>query len=69
MLKIQRGNLRKRFWSILEKGKKITIIDLGAGINGLSYSFFEKINKKVKYLGIEAIGQLVKVMNNYFKKR
>jgi hypothetical protein len=41
------------------------VIDLGAGINGLSYSYFPK---KVKYLGVEAVGQMVLLMNKYFEK-
>ena len=45
------------------KNKTISIIDLGAGINGLSYSYFPI---KVNYIGVEAIGQLVDLMNSYF---
>ena len=45
--------------------KEISIIDLGAGINGFSYDFFPI---KINYVAIEAIGQLVKLMNNYFRK-
>ncbi len=47
------------------KEKEISFIDLGAGVNGLSYNFFPK-NKKINYLGIEAVGQLVGLMNYYF---
>lgn len=46
--------------------KKSVIFDLGAGINGFSYFYFK--NKKIKYIGIEAVGQLVELMNFYFKK-
>ncbi len=46
--------------------KKSIIFDLGAGINGFSYSYFK--NKKIKYIAIEAVGQLVNSMNFYFKK-
>lgn len=48
--------------------KKLSIIDLGAGINGLSYNYFKKIGFDVKYIAIEAMGQFVNLMNNYFKK-
>ncbi|MEM3116620.1 MAG: hypothetical protein QXD63_01670 [Candidatus Pacearchaeota archaeon] len=41
------------------------IFDLGAGVNGFSYIYFKK---KFKYIGIEAIGQFVKLMNLFFKK-
>ncbi|MFZ5955128.1 MAG: hypothetical protein ACOYT4_01780 [Nanoarchaeota archaeon] len=42
-----------------------TIVDLGAGVNGFSYPEILKFSK-AKYIGIEAIGQLVDLMNNYF---
>ena len=45
---------------------EISVIDLGAGINGLSYNYFEQ---PVNYLGIEAVGQLVDLMNYHFKTR
>ncbi len=46
-------------------GKNISVIDLGCGINGFSYKYF---NKGVSYTGVEAIGQLVELQNYYFKK-
>jgi|TARA_Y100000034_G_scaffold30202_1_gene36821 hypothetical protein len=45
------------------------IFDLGAGINGFSYKYFEKIDRNFHYIGIEAIGQLVELMNYHFKTR
>jgi hypothetical protein len=49
--------------------KKISVIDLGAGVNGFSYDYFSKVGfKKVNYLGVEAVGQLVKIMNLFFEK-
>lgn len=48
--------------------KEISVIDLGAGINGLSYSFFPK-NKEIDYLAVEGVGQLVELMNSYFKMK
>lgn len=47
------------------KNFKGTIFDLGAGVNGFSMGFASK----VKYVGIEGVGQLVTLMNNYFKKQ
>src|SRR3989304_9197909 len=49
--------------------KKASVIDLGAGINGLSFTkeFLPK-QIKIKYIGIEAIGQFVDLMNEFFKK-
>jgi hypothetical protein len=42
-----------------------TIFDLGAGVNGFSLNFIPN----VKYLGIEGVGQLVNLMNDYFEKQ
>jgi tRNA G46 methylase TrmB len=47
---------------------KITIFDLGAGINGFSYSYLKKLNPNISYVGVEAVGQLVDLVNNYFEK-
>ena len=50
-----------------KSNKKIrTIIDLGAGINGFSYKYFPK---RISYLAIESVGQLVDLMNFYFKNK
>ncbi len=46
------------------KKEVITIIDLGAGVNGFSYKFMGNVN----YIGIDSIGQLVDLTNDYFKK-
>ena len=45
-----------------------SIIDLGCGANGFSYSYLKNILGSVDYLGIEAAGQLVEHMNKYFGK-
>jgi len=58
----------KLYKRIFEGNNKVSIIDLGAGINGFSYSLFEKIGIKADYTGIESVGQLVDLMNFYFKK-
>lgn len=42
-----------------------TVIDLGSGINGFSYKY---LLKKINYVAVEAVGQLVDLMNYYFKK-
>lgn len=49
--------------------KKISVIDLGCGVNGFSYEFLKKINPNTKYVGVEAIGQLVELNNLYFKEK
>lgn len=43
-----------------------TVWDLGAGINGFGY---DHLPKGVYYRGVEAMGQLVDLMNYYFKTR
>ncbi len=48
--------------------KEISVLDLGCGVNGFAYNFFEKVGKKVNYVGIEAVGQLVELMKRYFEK-
>jgi len=44
-----------------------SITDLGAGVNGFSYNYLTKFVEKVEYKAIEASGQLVDQMNNYFE--
>ena len=51
------------------ENKEISVIDLGAGVNGFSYKYFQDLNFKVNYLGVEAVGQLVDLMNDYFKEK
>ena len=61
--------------------KEISVIDLGAGVNGFSYVFFNTLkgtpkgvrepamqarSKKINYVGVEAVGQLVELMNYFF---
>jgi len=53
----------KRVLKGFDNQKEISIIDLGAGINGLSYGYF---NNKVDYISVEAVGQLVDLTNHYF---
>jgi len=49
-------------------GKNLSVIDLGSGVNGFSYNYFKKLGFNINYLGIEAIKQLVDLMDYYFKK-
>ena len=45
----------------------VSVVDLGCGGNGFSYGFLKEKFGNVNYLGIEAAGQLVENMNEYFK--
>jgi hypothetical protein len=46
--------------------EEASVIDLGAGVNGFSYLYFPL---KINYVGVEAVGQLVDLVNQYFKKK
>lgn len=50
------------------KNKTISIIDLGAGVNGFSYKYFQDAGLDVDYIGVESVGQLASLMNDYFKR-
>jgi hypothetical protein len=61
------------YFRILKKynqEKNLSILDLGCGINGLSYKYFKKVlpETRITYLGIESVGQLVDLNNEFFKK-
>lgn len=58
----------KIYQRILNKNSKLSIIDLGAGINGFSYFFFKKFGIDADYVAIDSVGQLVELMNFYFKQ-
>ena len=62
------GEIYSRLLKSFEKD--LTIFDLGAGINGLSYEKMKKvIDGNLNYVAVESVGQLVKLMNYYFKTR
>ncbi|OYT36766.1 hypothetical protein B6U91_00445 [Candidatus Pacearchaeota archaeon ex4484_71] len=45
---------------------KRAVFDLGAGVNGFSYFY---LPRNTKYIGVEAVGQLVNLGNKYFEER
>ena len=61
----------KRIYSRIFKNmdKDLSVIDLGAGINGFSYNYFKKVGFNVNYIAIEAMGQFVSIMNTYFENK
>ncbi len=61
----ERAPFYKELYKKLVNRSGITVFDLGAGINGLSYNYFPK---NTKYVAIESVGQLVDLMNYYFEK-
>ena len=66
----ERSTNYKKIYKRLLKGmnKKLTVIDLGSGINGFSYPYFKKAGFEVDYVGVEAVGQFVDLMNASFHK-
>jgi len=63
------GDYEKIYRRILKDlPKKLSVIDLGSGVNGFSYNFFKKSWHIVNYTAVESMGQLVELMNSYFKK-
>ena len=65
----ERLNYYKEIYQrIFEEHKKASVIDLGAGINGFSYKFFKEEGLDVDYTAVESVGQLVELMNFYFRK-
>tara|TARA_Y100000310_G_scaffold342735_1_gene447150 strand:+ start:136 stop:915 length:780 start_codon:yes stop_codon:yes gene_type:complete len=50
-----------------------SVIDLGCGVNGFSYKYLKEVvgnaEGDVHYIGVEVVGQLVNLMNNYFRDR
>ncbi len=65
----ERSPFYKEIYSrCLKDFKKVSVIDLGAGINGLSYSFFSEGGLQTNYAGVEGIGQFVNLMNEFFKE-
>lgn len=60
---------RKFYVELLEENKNIrSIVDLGCGVNGFSYSFLKEIFGEVNYTGLEASRHLVENLNEYFIK-
>lgn len=55
----------REIYARILKGFKGTIFDLGAGVNGFSLGYIPGI----RYRGVEGVGQLVSLMNDYFKKQ
>ena len=60
---------KKRDYSVLYSrilDDEKSILDLGCGANGFSYSSIKEVLGDVEYLGVEASGQMVSKVNNYF---
>ena len=46
-----------------------SILDLGCGVNPLSYGFLRNHFEDVYYVGVEGVGQLVDIGNDYFDEK
>ncbi len=66
-----KGRDYEEFYELLFKeGTQFeSVIDIGCGVNGFSYSFVKERLGDVDYVGIEAVGQLVDKMNLFFKEK
>ena len=58
----------EKLYDRILKERKINVFDFGSGINGFSYPSFLKLKRDINYIGIEPVGQLVDLQNQYFKK-
>lgn len=57
------------FYEKIFEGKKAnSVVDLGCGANGFSYSFIREVLGEVDYIGVEASGQVVENTNYFFKE-
>lgn len=46
-----------------------SIIDLGCGVNGFSYPYLGLFFENVRYVGVEASGQIVRNTNSFFREK
>jgi hypothetical protein len=51
------------------ESKKFSILDLGCGVNGFSFEELVNVLGSVRYIGVEAAGQLVDFMNEFFEEK
>jgi hypothetical protein len=65
----RRGSYKELYEKLLSDlgSNNCSVIDLGSGINGFSYKLFPK-KLEINYIGVEAVGQFVDLMNFYLKK-
>jgi len=62
------NGIYKKIFLGLDKRKEICVFDLGCGVNGLSYNqMTNSSGAKINYFGVEAVGQIADLSNQYFK--
>src|SRR3989339_109991 len=64
----ERFNYYEKVYGKLLEGfscRNVNVFDLGCGVNGFSYNYF---STEIKYVGVEAVGRLVDLTNEYFSK-
>lgn len=59
------GFYKKVYERVFKNFSGKNVIDLGCGTNGFSYNYFPR---KINYFGVEAVGQLVNLTNDFFKR-
>lgn len=63
----KKRDYRKFYRKIFSEIESVdSVIDLGCGVNGLSYKYLREVVGNVDYVGVEAAGQLVEYTNKYF---
>ncbi len=58
----------KELYKRILKGNEKSVVDLGCGVSGFSYDYLASVLNDFSYVGVEASGQLVDMMNEYFKE-
>lgn len=69
VLEIHRSSKERDYNELYKKvlkGDEKVVVDLGCGVNGFSYFYLNEVVSNINYIGIEASGQLVDMMNKYF---
>jgi len=56
----------RRIFEEIGEGNVKSVVDIGSGVNGFSYSYFPE---GTYYIGIEAVRQVVENLNLYFKEK
>lgn len=67
-LSSKKRDYEKFYGEIFGDKKFLSVVDIGAGVNGFSMKFLKEFGIE-NYYGIEASGQLVKKMNEFFKEK
>jgi hypothetical protein len=75
VLKVHKSSGKRDYFVFYEKikeglgvGGRLSVVDLGCGVNGFSYSYMKDVFGNIRYVGLEASRQLVDNANVFFEK-